>query len=188
MVKRRAVLLSILLLASCQDVVQMVFVFPANPIVWSFSCEFPERHKSAVRAGFEYWSKLLGKRLFIENDRCGVSDYFIPNKKRHGIAVVISDKPEYVVKGRQKLALWAAAPSASVSDEILSSMIVLYPMWQNSHDEGLRESVMRHEIGHVLGFGHSPDNRCLMYELIEPYEGLKGACSAEIEKFREIYK
>lgn len=142
-----------------------------------------------VRSGFEYWERLLGKKLFFENTKCGMSDYFIPSKKKQGIAIVTSDLPEYVIRNNKKVALWAEAPTATfLEDGSHSNMIVFYPMWSYSDNEDARNSVVRHEIGHVLGFGHTLNKRCLMYEVIELNEGLKGACLQEIKKFQELYK
>jgi hypothetical protein len=184
----KRVVLAVLLLASCQsDVVHVTHVFPTNPILWSFPCDFPIQHKFIIRKGFDYWEKILGKQLFIEEKNCGVSDFFIPGKKK-GITVVIVNKQEYTIKNKEKIPLWATATTATYSNKVLSSMISLYTIWQNSEDDGVRESVVRHEVGHALGFGHSSLQRCLMYKIIEASESRKGACLSEIKKFHELYQ
>lgn len=183
--KSAVVLLAIL--SSCQsDVVRTTHAFLPTPLHWSFSCDFPKKHKRVVREGFAYWEKILGKPMFVE-DRCGVADFFIPGKRR-GIAVVISDVPEYkVVKGK-RWTLWAAAPMATFSNDILSGLIVFFPMWQTETNSGLRRSVVRHEIGHILGFDHSSSRKCLMYEVIDSNEFDKGLCLAEIKRLHEVYR
>lgn len=52
--------------------------------------------------------------------------------------------------------------------------------WITAPEAWTRQNVMRHEIGHVIGFGHSPCPTCLMYRETRALRE-RGLCASERE-------
>lgn len=152
-------------------------IFSSFPIKWGFSCSFPEAMKPQVRRAFQYWDDMTPAQLFSEASSCGIVDY------NNGIYVISSDS-EYE-KGDEQV--WGTAHAAIRNDELKGAVITVWKPWLLSKEVKLQESVIRHEIGHALGYDHGGDARCLMYPYITENHGLLGLCGPEREQFRRLY-
>lgn len=160
-----------------------------TPIYWTFACDFPEELKAPVREGFKYWDDKTSRELFKESSCLRIN-------RVTGIVVTTSQDYYTNDKGKQKKSIWGTANNANISGyALIGSTITLYRPWlEAKDDQWTRISVVRHEVGHALGFDHVDDEECLMYPYINtPHKTYsdkhiyKEACPAEVRKFREKY-
>lgn len=171
----RAVLLA-LFLAGCStpygDVVRVDRAAVADPLPWAFACEFPAELQAEPRAAFGWWSDAAARELFREQPCVPAGE---------GIEGVLV---ELAKSGRADDAFTMGFTfPAFANARVLGASVTFYPEWVNS-DASTRTSAARHEIGHVLGFGHAAEPRCLMYPDAFPGEEL---CPAEIDAVHALY-
>lgn len=153
-------------------------IFTAFPIPWGFSCSFPDKMKPSVRRAFKWWDDMTPVDLFREVPGCGIVDY------NNGIYVIHSDSLYDKIEGET---VWGTAHAAIRLDKLKGGVITLWKPWLDSKEQDLNESVVRHEIGHLLGYDHGGDERCLMYPYITDKYRLQGLCRPERDIFRRLY-
>lgn len=153
-------------------------IFSKFPIQWGFSCSFPDKFKASTRRAFKWWDDMTPVQLFQEVPGCGIVDY------NNGIYVIHADVLYDKIEGEQ---VWGTAHAAIRLDRLKGGVITLWKPWLDSKEADLQESVVRHEIGHLLGFDHGGDSRCLMYPYITDKYRLQGLCGPEKESFRRLY-
>ena len=152
--------------------------FSSFPIPWGFSCSYPEKLKPLARRAFKWWDDMTPVDLFREVDGCGIVDY------NNGIYVIHSDSMYDKIEGET---VWGTAHAAIRLGKLHGGVITLWRPWLQSKELDLQESVIRHEIGHLLGFDHGGDERCLMYPYITDKYRLQGLCKPEKDTFRRLY-
>lgn len=159
--------------------------YDVTPIEWSFSCVFPDLYKKEVREGVQYWNSVARYNLFVERP-C-----FDDIDEGHQIIVHQINDYYFNEKNQKRPQTWGS--SLAVFFPLRGNQIDLYLPWFRGNLDDMRVSIVRHEFGHALGFGHTEDDpSCLMYPYINSpgynysfFE--KDACPEELEKFREIY-
>lgn len=166
-------------------------VFTKFPIAWGFECNFPEKFKAEVRASFQYWDDLTPRDLFKEDDRCHALS------PRTHIVVGTVDK-DYSGKLKKdddgEIVEGTAYIYPEDGDGSLGGVIALWRGWLREEYRDTRLSIVRHEIGHVLGFEHNIKiEQCLMHPYINTpshtYHGHeKNLCNSELKVFRQHYQ
>lgn len=153
------------------------------PMSWAFSCEFPEEYRDAARAGFVYWNKILDQEIFREASGCGVSSLITEDYPRALIVYVPGVHPENAdVLATTDVGLFDGIPRSAV--------LRYYGTWQSNKSRSAMESVSRHEVGHIIGFGHSDIEGCLMYPKIDMNKyskKSKGVCGEESKEAHFLY-
>ena len=155
------------------------------PILYAINKDVPNKIQRMIIESFDYWDDLTDKDLFFY---MGTTDW-VPGDKASGIIVVVGLTHE-VRTEEHKNTLAYVEPSTYWKDTgcLAKGSISIFADTQSKSDDMLR-SVIRHEIGHILGFGHSPDSDDLMYRAIEEclIPELKGLSKWELEAFRLYY-
>lgn len=143
---------------------------------WQFSCDFPEDFKNSARFGFDYWNMLAGRVVFTEQP-CG--EDILRN-----VVVYYSDKSR---EGSDEMHFTIAQTSFSFVGAIRT--VTFFREWTAPENFMDTISVARHEVGHVLGFEHSDDKKCLMYPtIVEKRKSWNAvACEEERRIFRRYY-
>ncbi len=187
-------LIVLIIFNSCNDPIKIYldktgkpFIFDQLPIKWRFDCEFPEENKHIVRNSFNYWESLIKTKLFKEENECGFSVFFDSKTKQNGIGIMLFPNQESIILNNQKLELWGRAPVSTFENGAKSGLILFYPIWDIEENDNIKESIARHEIGHILGFAHSLDTNCLMFEIVNKTNKKKDACLLEIVRLQELY-
>lgn len=191
---KKLTLLAIVLFSACattgtaplrQDAVGRELTFRTFPIDWGFDCDFPENLKKIVREGFAYWDDLTPVDLFHETDVCGrmigSDQSIIVNATDRAV-----ERDGYTVFGTL---------SAVHSEGVATGGIInLYHDFLKWCDNGTRSTVVRHEVGHALGFDHNPGRDCLMYKFARSEDDAspvfrypKQLCQEELRTFRQHY-
>lgn len=161
----------------------MRIVFNTLPVRWSFHCEYPEGHKDIVRKAFRYWDDLTDEDLFVESKLCGLHQY---KDSSTGIAVYTTNM--VYMNGNRNT--WGIAQHF-FDHAGLRGAIIFFKPWLEG-DQISKESIARHEIGHIIGFKHSKVVSCLMYDFIyesvrSPRDKVKNVCSEELKIFLSLY-
>ncbi len=173
--------LAVLLFAACSpppygDVVRVDRAAIAAPLPWAFACEFPPALRPAPRAAFAYWSAAAGRTLF-EEQPCISAGQGIT-----GVLVQLADSTRVDGAAEDPFTMGFTFPSFA-DGAVLGASITYYPEWAAS-DLGSQTSSARHEVGHVLGFGHAAEPTCIMYPQSTPGEEL---CPAETAAVATLY-
>lgn len=152
--------------------------------------DVPDHLADNIRESFEYWDGLTERDLFIY---MGVIDIeYGPSFEKAGIVVVDLHENEVLYDHRPReedddiLAL--AYVTSYQNGCIASSTIFVYSLGMNATESSFR-SIMRHEIGHVLGLGHNTDVNGLMYEALGRYRiKVKEVSEYELKAFKLYYE
>jgi len=116
------------------------------PIAISFS-GLSTSEENKVKRGLRFWEKYAGRRLFVES----------PNA-----AVVFENYPHEYYE-------FAGATTSSIWDSngcfIFSVVRFMYRL--DSFSEWEQDFIIRHEIGHLLGFSDSDDRFHIMYHHVK---------------------
>jgi hypothetical protein len=151
------------------------------PATVYYSCQFWLYEKTEIRRATEYWNEVAGVKLFIPSEKCGIPD------TGELISVNFIDKEKI---DRDTGSYEVAETRAGDGNPVKDAEIFIFNRWRRLLSPQQQESVVRHELGHVLGMDHTPDGRCLMYwntdyddpDIVTP------ACNAEIKMIKGIYK
>jgi hypothetical protein len=167
-----------------QDSLGREMTFRSFPIDWGFDCEFPPQFKKTVREGFQFWDDLTPLALFHEIDVC---QRLIEADQ----AIVVTAVNKYLQRD-DKIVFGTYSPSR-LDGEVRGGLISLYNDFTKWCDQGTRVTVVRHEVGHALGFDHYKYSDCLMApyvheEDLDPkYHYPKNLCREEMNTFRKHY-
>ncbi len=155
------------------------------PVDWNMHCDYPEADKNNVRNAFIYWDSLTPVDLFREvgcSDGASKGRIFV--KRKNGT---------YSRKGKPDRKVWAAAFVPKFDDRWRGAILEFYDLYFNEGGRRrfLRESIVRHEVGHALGLLHLEHYPCLMYGFLgydDPlFNSPKNLCDYEKEVFMRIY-
>ena len=169
----------------------------AVPTTWAFDCQFPDSQKMPVRLGFSYWNVLAGNEIFREEYDCTkvneISSYFevivMASNTVHDEDKPLTEMGEIVFKSPT----FATTARRMIEDrQIIGGVILVYLPWLQEPSLAIQTSVIRHEVGHVLGFEHNGVETCLMSEYINGEyhrydDSPKSACREEKRDFLALY-
>lgn len=148
------------------------------PILYKINDNVPLDTRTAIINAFNYWDDLSNEKLFLF---LGITNLtIIDSIIGDTIIVEIEEHKPY------KDGLAYVHRNWFASGCLFGGGIRIYRDTFRLPIKGL-ESVLRHEVGHVLGFGHSPLGSDLMHESIRPSKYLKGASEWEIKAFNIYY-
>jgi hypothetical protein len=149
-----------------------------DPIVWALPCGTPTQQAEDIRQAFQYWESAAYARPLFAETACLVADERYASSFR-GLAVYIGGAPPRPDWVGSFAFMPGHAPTAW-------GWIVLFDEWSNRLSRPLRQSVVRHEIGHAfLGQGHATERQCLMTEKLSNWPaGSMGLCAAELMALR----
>lgn len=152
-----------------------------TPMSYSFTCAFPENLRPSVRAGFDYWNDIV-PGTFVESLGCDLAN---------GIIVSLSRMSYLRGDGTLDPNTWADTLNMQAHGQIVGSLITFYADWATG-DRRVQGSVVRHEIGHVMGFEHSKHGECIMHSSINTTtvkydDRTKAACPSEIREATSLY-
>lgn len=143
---------------------------PSLPASVIFAPDFPEEFQEQVRDAMAFWNKEAGREIFLldASATCNTLIYFEYEDKAPADPAH-PDSVKYATTGYKKD----------------FSLISLFHPWLSAND-AVRQSVVRHELGHAAGLDHFPDYWCLMYRTVQDSEEPKGLCKAEREEFLNL--
>lgn len=138
----------------------------------------PPRLRPMVRDSFLYWNEAVGKRFFVYTDDV---DWEFDDKKYGGV-IVVSVDPSYKRSSAANTNIrWLG--NGCMKD----SFITVNPKSVDMTTDAF-QTLMRHEVGHLLGLRH----RDLFTELMSPTTDTtfwkpQNASEEEIRLVRELY-
>lgn len=139
-------------------------------VQWAMTCtDFSGVTADFIRDGFSYWEEVAGRPLFVELPCLNGGD---------AIAGVIVHRVD-----RDYFDGTLGYESDNVHLGFWSGEIALLPPWFAGTDWTKRQ-VIRHEVGHLLGFDHVDDPGCIMNAEAASDE----ACGSELDTLRRIYQ
>jgi len=177
------------LAGSCHQaiILEPIITFEGKPLLlekpttrWTFDHGFPESLKGPIRRGFRYWNEQSGKKLFQE----------IPNRDSISPAtgVVVTMDPEHSPDDRfgesstlAEVTRWFGRYGTQ------GAVMIVFKDFEVLGSEDEQESVARHEVGHIVGFNHFENPRCLMYAYVSGSRHPIGMCPAERRIFNRYY-
>lgn len=161
------------------------------PAELHFGCDLDDHEQQTVEKAARYWNDAVGVTLFTVHPECGIepSDY-----EDLGASVVLVSYVDILKRdprpGHEHYLETAATLQNTQNGLIYSATVHLYRSWRELGGGMEGQSIIRHELGHVLGLEHTRDPRCLMYfsNQFDTPEFATPACDAELKLVRSIYK
>jgi len=161
-----------------------------NKIPFVITKDVPDHLADNIQESFEYWDDLTERDLFIY---MGVIDIeYGPAFEKAGIIVIDLHENEVLYDHELTkendnilaLSYLRSHPNGCIA----SSAIFIYSSSMNTTESSFK-SIIRHEIGHVLGLGHNTDMNGLMYPTLEKYRTkVKEISEYELKAFKLYYE
>lgn len=155
------------------------------PVTWSFMCGSPDVPE--FRDGFKWWNDRFGKVFQeIPQDTACLCDggdcpqlQVLEGLEAEDISAVLTDGG---VKSYARTFL------ARDGGFFTGGLVRYYDEFGDADDEA-RQTIARHEAGHVLGLMHSGQSNCMMYPTVEKDAiVIKPICPGEEKLFRAVYE
>jgi hypothetical protein len=141
---------------------------------------------SVVVKSFDYWNGLMGKDFFVYDGMISLSNYEqdVKDNLNDYIFVFLDTKQEKYLKqcGVTFYDYDSRGCLSNLRIDIKSQCII---------ESGLSfESIMRHEIGHTLGYrnSYSNDNNLMHYAIDKDVDGPKKISEKELEILKKKYR
>lgn len=153
-------------------------MFKKDVIKWTFTTEFSKTNQSNVRHAFMYWNHIIGQELFQEAQWDEINE----NNQYVTVQFDYNCIPLFYWSGSTIVKFYKDRPNIAT--------IKLCKKTFEKENNFIQESIVRHEIGHVLGFDHSDFGNCLMFFSIDYYkynDHVKDVCDEEKETVRRYY-
>jgi hypothetical protein len=125
------------------------------PVPWQASCDLPERLVEDVAMGLRLWEEATGREMFRRLPGCLEAG----EGMRGGILAYETPYPQ-------------EGTAASATRTTGGGAVVLHS-WR-SYPDVMRQAIVAHEVGHLLGLGHVPEPDCVMGDGWSP-------CPAEVD-------
>lgn len=176
-----------------------VVISQPYPAVWAFDCDFPQQHVAQVREAFNWWNTNgTIPVMFTEAPVCGIMDLASLKTDPGRMRIIVQYKNQLIdrpgLTPYQRLTILGTGETGHtrLGYAINSGILTLYKPWETDLDsEAQQENVLRHEIGHMLGMGHSDqpgDDDCLMFPTVSEDLFNRGTlCPKEITALKEAY-
>lgn len=150
------------------------------PLYYVIENDIPDKYKEMIVSGFDYWNKVArthGKKR---------GDIFMPIRVEDSIDEIdLSDIVAVMTLNVKFDGMLAATMYTDEPDGCTSQAdIFILDYTLETQEDDVVEAVIKHEIGHVLGFGHSTIPWHLMYYSVSDVEELS---DWEIEAFKVSY-
>lgn len=161
------------------------------PIPYAYSKNIDRYVMKNTEKAIKYWNKVYGGDLFMG---IGVLPFTYKDDGIGNLVIIdIAEKEDYasVFDGDKDrtlaMVLYDKYPSVEgcVSGNIVLKRSTIKRI--RSSSKGL-QNIMRHELGHVLGFGHSKNRKAIMFHASDPQTfRLKTLSDLEIKAFKLYY-
>ena len=170
------------------------------PISIVFATDFPKEYEQQVKDGIAFWNRQAGQQILRAEEY----------DQSEGIAYVqfspITEIEPYSCdewnKKHEENNARRRKNGEKETDDVCTpaheyanvrhlgsdfSHMTLFKDWRDASNT-TRQSVIRHELGHVLGFEHYGNRACLMYPVVSDTGFPKELCAAESEEFKTLLK
>lgn len=161
----------------------------ATPATLYLDCSLTQDQQVMVTEAAEYWNTAVGKKLIVVEPECGVPEDSYATVEGTTIKVQFLDLRVVDPRHGEPYVEAAATHLDTNNGLIYHATISLYRTWLQIGYGRKQASIIRHELGHVLGLDHTEDRRCLMYfsNTYDSPDFITQACGAEVRLLRSIY-
>lgn len=173
------------------------------PVLVALSSNFPIAYAEDVKQAVEYWNDAVGEKMFVFLENHITHDFYLektpavfapdsPESFAVLLVDVLDDKYKKIVSekthGLYVVATYTAPkdPKEKIACTGIQRLFVKKDVIYNAH---FFHTILRHELGHALGLGHTNDTRLLMhYKSSDQLDRARYAQPCEIRAVRNLYK
>ena len=159
------------------------------PIIYAYSENVDDNTIKLIENSIDYWNSIYGKKLFTGIGTLPLT--YVSARPKIVVLIDVLTSEEYNKKFRSIELARVEYNKLSRKDGCIIGGTILLKKDELNNTKNTKkgiENVIRHELGHILGFGHNRDSNGLMYISIDPnIDKYKTLTEKELKAFNLYY-